>query len=303
MPSLPAFALAPGRRRRTAARALALTTTQRVIHRVLGDATHARTPAQPAALTRLAHRQKLVLRVADLANGGQTAAVHQSHFGRAKPERDVVAFLRDHLCARAGGARQLAALPDLELHVVDRRAEGDFRQGHRIPAADVGARARHNAVAYCETLRVQDVALLAVGVDHERDPRAPIGIVFDLRHPRRNAELVAFEVDPAIHLLVRAALVASGHVAEVVAPTRPILGLDQRLLRRLPGDLVEAGDRTEASCGCHRPELSDAHLSPRTRRSSRLPSGLRSPSSSAPWCLASFPVPPRAGASAWCERP
>src|SRR4029453_6962986 len=127
-----------------------------------------------------------MLRVANLSDGGETAGVHQSHLGRAKPKRDVVAFLRHHLRARAGGAGQLATLADLELHVVDRRAEGDFGQGHRIPGPDVGARARHDVVAYRETLRVQDVALLAIGVDYERDPGAPIAIVLAFRNAPRH---------------------------------------------------------------------------------------------------------------------
>src|SRR5262249_50877042 len=149
--------------------ALALTTTQRVIHRVLGDTAHSRTTAQPAALTRLADRQQLVLRVADFTDGREAAAVHQSHFGGAKPQGHVIALLRDHLRTRSRGAGELATLPDLELDVVDRTTERDFRQRQSIAGSNVGPGAGDHGVSYREPLGVQDVPLLAVRVHHQRD--------------------------------------------------------------------------------------------------------------------------------------
>src|SRR3989304_775158 len=41
----------------------------------------------------------------------------------------------------------------------------------------------------------QDVALLAVGVVQQRDARAPIRVVLDVRHPGRDPVLVPAEVD------------------------------------------------------------------------------------------------------------
>ena len=74
MPGLLALGLAPGRCRRTAAGALALAATERVIDRVHGDAANLGPLAQPAALARLADREQLVLRVAHLADGGEAPA-------------------------------------------------------------------------------------------------------------------------------------------------------------------------------------------------------------------------------------
>src|SRR6188472_1994628 len=113
MTGLLSLDLAPGRRRRTSTRALAFTATERVIDRVHGDTPNLGSLAQPAALARLADREQLVLRVAHLAYGGETPAMDEPHLGGAKPEGDVVAFLGHNLGARAGGTRQLAALPDL----------------------------------------------------------------------------------------------------------------------------------------------------------------------------------------------
>jgi len=49
--------------------------------------------------------------------------------------------LRDELDARAGAARELAALARLELDVVDERPGRDVRQRQRVAGLDVGARA------------------------------------------------------------------------------------------------------------------------------------------------------------------
>src|SRR5512142_2295806 len=68
------FHLAPRRYRRASARGLALAAAQRVIHRVHRDAAHPRPAAQPARLSRLAHRQQLVLGIADFADGGEALA-------------------------------------------------------------------------------------------------------------------------------------------------------------------------------------------------------------------------------------
>src|SRR6185295_7758381 len=114
-------------------------------------------------------------------------------------------------------------------------------------------------------------ALLAVGVDDEGDAGAPVRIVLDLADLARDPELVPLEVDLPVLPLVPAAPMARGQVALVVAAAGLLHRLEQRLLRRHAGDLVEPADRLEARGGRHWPELTDAHLSPRTRRSSRRP--------------------------------
>ena len=82
------------------------------------------------------------------------------------------------------------ALADLELDVVHRGAERDLAQRQRVAGAHVAARPAHHRVALLESGRVQDVALLAVGVDQQRDARVAVRIVLDLGDPGRDAELV-----------------------------------------------------------------------------------------------------------------
>src|SRR5687767_16039033 len=96
-----------------AARGLAFTAAERVIHRVHGHAAHVRTLAQPAAAAGLADRDILVVDVADLADRREAVLVNLADFAGRHLDRDVIAFLGDHLHAGPGAARHLAALTGL----------------------------------------------------------------------------------------------------------------------------------------------------------------------------------------------
>src|SRR5579872_278593 len=101
--------LAP-RRLRVAARAgLALASTVRVVGGVHRRAAHGRALALPARAARFAAGLVLVLQVADLAHRGHAADVHAAHLARRHPDDGVVAFFRDELGRRPGGADELPA--------------------------------------------------------------------------------------------------------------------------------------------------------------------------------------------------
>src|SRR5881394_1860854 len=160
VPRLLALDLAPRIRGRPATRALAFAAAERVIDGVHRDAAHAGAATQPARLPRLADGQQLMLGVADFTDRGETLAADHAHFRRAQPQRDVVAFFRHDLRARAGAAAQLAAATDLQLDVVDRRAQRDLEQRHGVAGADIRARTRDHRVADVQSLGGQDVAFL-----------------------------------------------------------------------------------------------------------------------------------------------
>src|SRR5439155_367807 len=201
-----ALDLAPRIRGRPAARALAFAAAQRVIDRVHGDTADSRAAAEPARFARLADGQQLVLGEPDFADRRQALTPHHPHFGRAEAQRDVVAFFRDDLHARARATAQLSAAPDFQLHVVHRRAQRDFEQRHRVAGTDVRARPGDDAVAHVQAFGREDVALLAVRVVEQRDPRGAVRVVLDRGYARRDGELVPLEVDAAVLPLVPAAL-------------------------------------------------------------------------------------------------
>ena len=77
---------------------------------------------------------------------------------------------------------------------------GMCRNAQRISRKNVRAFAVLHGHADFQTHRLQDVALLAVRVVQQRDPCRPVRVVFDGRYLRRDAGLVAPEINAAIAL-------------------------------------------------------------------------------------------------------
>src|SRR5207253_2720986 len=137
---LDAFRLAPGRNRRTTARCLAFTTTQRVIDRVHGDATNLRTLTAPAIRAGLADDLQLMVGIADFADGRHALFANHAYFRRRHAQRDVIAFLGDDLRTVPGAADDLAALARPQFDVVHRRTERHFTERYCVARTNVGAR-------------------------------------------------------------------------------------------------------------------------------------------------------------------
>src|SRR4051812_7162821 len=169
--------------------------------------------------------------------------------------------LRDELDAGAGAARHLAPPAGLELDVVHERAGGDVLERQRIPGTDVGGRARLDDGADTQPRRSEDVALRAVGVVEQRDPRRAVRVVLDRGDLRGHAVLLALEVDDAVAPLVATALVPHRQAPVVVAAAllRQLLG--ERLLGLRLRDVVERRDRHEAAARRRRLELANRHYS------------------------------------------
>ena len=115
-----------------------------------------------------------------------------------------------------------------------------LRSGRRVAGLDRRIRAGDHLVAGLQALRRDDVAALAVDVAQQRDVRGAVRIVLDALDARRDAFLVALEVDQAVMLLVATTDVAGGDAAVVVTATGLALRLEQRRMRRA---LVQVGRR------------------------------------------------------------
>src|SRR5581483_2649297 len=121
---------APRRHRVTTTRGAAFAAAMRVIDRVHRDAAVVRATTHPALAAGLADRDVHVVGVRHRADRRHAAAVHQALLTRIQAHDDVFAVAADQLGVGAGGARELAALADLELDVVDDRADRHVRQRH-----------------------------------------------------------------------------------------------------------------------------------------------------------------------------
>src|SRR5688572_14518625 len=159
------------RRHRMVALALAFAAAHRMIDRVHDGAAHRRPDAAVAFPSCLTLRHVLVVDVADLPNGRHARDLHEPGLARRQLQRGVVAFLREQLRLRAGAPAHLAAAPDVQLDVVDHRADGDVADRQRVAGQDVGLRSRHQRVPDLETVGRDDVALLAVAIEEQRQIR------------------------------------------------------------------------------------------------------------------------------------
>src|SRR5207244_7969660 len=129
----------------------------------------------------------LVFDVAELPDRRAAAHLHDADATRRKTDLRELAFLRDELGHAAGRAYELRAATGLELHAVDRRAGRDVLERQAVAHARLGVGPRHHRVADLQLVRREDVALLAVLIEKEREPRAAVGVVLDGHDLRRDA--------------------------------------------------------------------------------------------------------------------
>src|SRR6202012_5646817 len=133
------------------------------------------------------------------------------------------------------------------------------RQG--VARLDARTRAVLHPVALLQSLRAEDVALLAVHVVEQRDAGGPVRVVLDVRDLGRDPVLVVPpEVDQPVGALVPTALVPGGDPPVDVPAALAVQRADQRLLRLTPGGLGGVGAAGAAPTWGGRLVLTDCHL-------------------------------------------
>src|SRR5207248_1139759 len=218
---------------------LALAAAVRMVDGVHRRAAHRRALAAPAAATGLTAGDVLVVDVADLAHGRAARDRHAAHLARREAQDGEALVLRDELDAGAGRARHLRAAARLQLDVVHERAGRDVLERKRVADLDVGGGTGLDHRADAQLRGREDVALRAVRVVQQRDARRAVRVVLDRGDLRRDAVLLALEVDHAVAALVAAALVTRRDAAVVVPAALLRHRREQRLLRLGLRDLLE----------------------------------------------------------------
>src|SRR5256885_4572778 len=94
-----------------------------MIDGVHGDAGIMRVAAKPAITTGLSDRDVHVVRVRYRANRAGAAAVDQALLARIQADNYVILVAADELGIGAGGTRELAALSDLQFHIMNESEE------------------------------------------------------------------------------------------------------------------------------------------------------------------------------------
>src|SRR5208283_4835233 len=230
--------LAPWGHRMTSAGGLAFTAATRMVHRVHRNAAIMRTLPYPTRASRLAPGDVFVVGVPDLSNRRQTVERYFARLARRQFDQAVVAFFGDQLRRTTGRAHHLRAFTRTQLDIVNRRARRNIPQRQRVPNQNVGLGSTQNLLPNLQAIGLHDVTLLAIGVAQQSDSRRATRIVFDGHDRRRNAVLVALEVNRAQLALVASAPETHGRVAGIAPPARPYLALNQRLVRRGRSDIV-----------------------------------------------------------------
>src|SRR5881227_2102465 len=119
----------------------------RVVDRIHRDAAVVRHAALPALAAGLADRDVHVIGIRHRADGRHAAAVDQALLGGIEPQDHVVLVAPDDLRIGAGRARDLPALADLDLDVVDDGADRNVAAGHGIAGLHVDIFTGDHAVA------------------------------------------------------------------------------------------------------------------------------------------------------------
>src|SRR5690606_31660294 len=124
--------LAPRSYRMTAARSTALTTTMRVIDRVLGNAASQRALALPAGPAGLGKVLVAVVGVRNRTDRAHTIAAQVALLARIEARDHQAAVTADDLDIGTGGAGDLAALARLHLDIVADRTDRHLRKQHCV---------------------------------------------------------------------------------------------------------------------------------------------------------------------------
>src|ERR1700722_12525975 len=223
-----------------------LATAVWMVDRIHRHPAYVRALAQMAAAAGFANRNILVVQVADLPDSRAALGLHHPLLARGQLEKRELALFRHQLRSRPGAAYQLRASTGLELHPMHHCAERDVAQRERVARLDIGLRPRLDLVALLESFGRQDVALLAISVMQQRDIGRAIGIVLERRDHRRDAVVIALEIDQPEPPLMAATAMTRGHAAAIVASARMFKRREQPLLGRLGGEPREIGQLHEA---------------------------------------------------------
>ena len=126
---------------------------------------------------------------------------------------------------------------------MDRQPNRNGFERKRI--AKIGQRVRpaDHLAANLNAGRRDDVALLAVLVFQQREPRRASGIVLNGRHRGLDAMFVPLEIHEPEFLLVPAADAPRGGATVAIAPARLLARLDQALLGPGLRDVAKVRDR------------------------------------------------------------
>ena len=156
----------------TAAGGFAFAAAHGMIHRIHYHAANVRTPPQPSGAARLADTHVFMFVVSHLADGRHAFNEDLADFSGRQPHLGVTPFLGHQLTVSARRANQLSAASNLQLYIVNQRAQWNMPQGDGIARFDI------RFLSADQNLSDEDI-LLGMG----RIPELPAGTQSDGNAP------------------------------------------------------------------------------------------------------------------------
>src|SRR5690606_10075346 len=155
-----------------------------------------------------------------------------THFTGTQTQAHVDTFARNQLSRSTSGTCDLCALTRLQLDTVHSTTNWDVTQLHAVARFDRSHDASNKLIASTHAVRGDDVATLAVCVQHQRDVCGTVRIVFNtLSSGRDDIFVVATEIDQTVMLLVATTDMTGGDTTIVVTTASLRLLLKQRSVR------------------------------------------------------------------------
>ena len=147
--------------------------------------------------------------VAYLANGRHAVYRYVSQLAGWQSDQCLVAFFCHQLSHDTGCTSKLCALAWVKLNVVDEGTNRNVCQRQCVTGLDVCFCAGFDHVANLQSVRSDDVSLLAVFVLYQCDVSRTVRVVLEGEYGCRHVDLVTFEIYDAVFSSVAAATVAN----------------------------------------------------------------------------------------------
>ena len=204
----------------TTTRSTTFTTTVRVVDWVHNNTTDGRADAFVAHTTGFTVVLVGVVWVGYRTDGGHAFLTDHAQFARRKADLSVATVTTNELSVSTSCTGDLAAFAWFQFDVVDDGTNRHARERHCVARLDVRFRRRDDLIANRQTLRRQDVGLLAIFVLDECDERGPVRVVFDPLYSCRDIKLVPFEINDPVQTLCATATTTRSDPSGVVPAAR-----------------------------------------------------------------------------------
>lgn len=211
-------------------RVLTFTTTMRMVVRVHDGTTDGRTFAEPSGSTGLTLGNKVVVFIADSADGSSAGEKELSDFAGSESEGAVFVFLTKDLGRSTSCTADLSALARFKFDIVDSDTFRNVGKLHAVADGDFAGLSVSDGHADSQALRADDVSLLAMSIDDQGDTAVSVRVIFDGLDDR-GGFAVSLEVDDTVHPLVATTDVTAGDVALIVSAASLLERLHQRFFR------------------------------------------------------------------------